>query len=165
MMIAAGCGGDDDGGDAAAPASTAATGSEGGDEGEAPPALAASSLSRAQYVQRANALCARAQKARQRAAADYQRDEDVDEVESFVAVLREVYAPTLAEQAADLRALGSPRGGEEQVEAILASMEATAEALGRLREIPDVALDRAAVRAERLARAYGLDTCAAETAS
>lgn len=147
----------------AAIAAAALLGAGCGDDSSGEPAAAGEtdrSLSRAEYVDKANALCVRGQRARRRAAATYRRERSSEEDVLIIALLKEVYAPMIGEQAGELRALGAPRGDEEKVEAVLLTMEETAEALRLIESLPDADLNAANSRAEAVARAYGLDACA-----
>jgi hypothetical protein len=145
-LLAAGCGGDDgsdggngDGGEAAAGQT------EAGGEGSAQSGAEGSSLSKKEYIARANAICKKAKKTVP--SGNGLKIEDVEEA-AFTALRRERES---------LEALAAPPKDEEQVEAIFAAHREAVEAL----EDPDDAAEDAPRYTEvaKLYRGYGITGC------
>lgn len=166
--LAAGCGGDEGPGDAAAGSNGNsngdATGSaEAGTEGsETPQPIETSQLSKAQYRKRANAICARHREQRYEQLDPYREEYPVSEEqdEYFAAVLEEVYVPTMGEMISELRELGAPKGERKKVEAIIAGFEkwvSTAEGLEGEQPPPEF-LNEVGRAGERAGN-YGLVEC------
>jgi hypothetical protein len=85
-----------------------------------------SSLSKAQYLKRAIALCSKARAERRAAARAYVKDVlasskpgDKSEEELLEEINDKIYVPMKEEQLAELRALGAPAGDEKVIEGIL----------------------------------------------
>lgn len=146
-LLMAGCGGDDDD----------ATG-----ETSAPP-IKASSLSKAQFVERANVACSkekekllgRAEAYRPPAGSQNQSAE-----EQLADRLKAVIVPTVEGEITAIRALGAPKGEEAEVEAILAAQRNGLEevsALDSVRSVNDVTIHFDEAR--KLANEYGITTC------
>jgi hypothetical protein len=162
-MLVAGCGGDDSN-DSASADDAAATGDSGngGGDGSSPAEepIATASLSKAQHVKRANAVCAKYREARIEELDAYREENPETLEEGFVGSLQDVYVPSMEEQMAVLRDLGAPRGDEDQVEAIVVAFERW---LGEVAEFegetPPAELQQGIIRAGNLASKYGLEEC------
>lgn len=121
-----------------------------------------SGLSKEEYIEQADAICAEADAKTQ----DIAPPKSAAELEDFVNQAEEVTAKLLA----DLRELEPPEEGRETVEQMLKKIE---EAMGYLPEIEEAARSRdtqqltavaqqlqsAASEANRLAQEYGLEKC------
>jgi hypothetical protein len=145
--IAAGCGGGDD---------TSGT-SSGGDE-------TAAGLSKAAFIKQGDAICADANEQGEKDAEEFAEDNDFQlekateaELEQAVA---DVLVPSLNRQAEEIGALGAPEGDEQQVEAIVASLEDAATAI---EEDPSLAFEAEVLKKpSQLATNYGFKVCGEE---
>lgn len=149
--IAAGCGG---GGDT----SGTTTSSSGGGE------TTAAGLSKAAFIKQGDAICADANEQGEKDAEEFAEDNDFQlekateaELEQAVA---DVLVPSLNRQAEEIGALEAPEGDEQQVEAIVASLEDAATAI---EEDPGLAFEAEALkRPSQLAASYGFKVCGEE---
>jgi hypothetical protein len=124
----------------------------GGNDSSSSTTVATSSLSKAQFVKKANAIC------------EQGRTKFVNYLSKEVALpeaIVDVVAPTLEEVTSEIRELGAPKGGESQVEAFLASMQRGTEEMVAKRETAKVLSDIEPPFEEsaKLAAKYGLDHC------
>ncbi|HEU4905901.1 MAG TPA: hypothetical protein VFT19_07270 [Solirubrobacterales bacterium] len=164
--MAAGCGGgdsDSSGGSSAVTGSTEAAGSA--DGGEAGPSLTdtgeslpESSLSKAQYIKRANELCARSQKERQAATRAYIKESAGKSGNQVESLIEDVYAPMTEAMLAELRALGAPSGDADAVEALVIALERRLEGTVAGGGLPEKQFKEVR-QAERQAQSYGLTAC------
>ena len=118
-----------------------------------------SSISGTEFMKKADAVC---RKASERLKADFaafakeKNNNPYPSLTEFEELITQVIAPSVNQKVAELRALGSPKGDEREVEAILA---ATEEGLKKRRK-PDESTCRRPVRQGEPARkAYGLKVC------
>jgi hypothetical protein len=125
------------------------------------------SLTKAEFVKKGNAICAKTEKEVEEGVEKFTKEHNFSETkppsEKQVAELAEgVLVPKVRKQLAEIRALGIPSGDEEEVEAIFAAAE---EALRKTEEDP-TAFGQGGVgpfvKANQLAREYGLTVCGAE---
>lgn len=139
LVLAAGCGGDDDattatGGEPASGetaqggAEREPTTSDGSADGEASGGeLKAGSLGKAAFVKRIGAVCERLRKGlTQKAVAFLQKragEEGSPEGEAAAEMYRAVLAPVIEAEVEAVRRLGAPAGDKKQIEAILAEYE------------------------------------------
>lgn len=170
-MIAFGCGGGDENSsdsDASNGSSQSAAGGPNGgpagvEEGSdaSRDTITTSSLSKAQFVKRANALCTRAREERLEAMNAYgEQNADLSQEERLVGVIKEVFLPTMEAQLAELRALGAPRGDRKQVERIIVAYEQSLDDIAELEGAESTpAINRDLNQAGALARKYGLREC------
>lgn len=139
--IVIGCGGGDDTGDS----STAA-------------------LTKAEFVKQADAICSDATQQSETEAEEFAEENDftlekADE-EQLEEAISAVLVPSLNQQAEGLSALGAPEGEEEQVEAIVTSLE---DAATEIEDDPGALLKGEALsEPSQLAAAYGLKVCGAQ---
>jgi hypothetical protein len=153
--MAVGCGDDDEAGGGTSAEVTAG----GSEESE----VTTSSLSKSQYVQRANRAC-------EGVRADYltelvsytqkHRSEGKPRSELARDTIREVLLPIAEAESTALRELGAPAGDEEQIEAILAAQQKAIDELAEAQEeleLGQVPTQFAA--AGKLARSYGMGGC------
>lgn len=142
-LLAAGCGGGDDGDTAT---------------GEA--------LSKAQFIKRADRICQQAFDAVEGETKEWAREHDIptdrepsDEVKEEL--VTEVIVPNLEQQADDVEALGFPSGDEQRVEAVLAALRSGAR---EVTEKPELVIEGKHVLSEAsgLAEDYGFEVCGDE---
>ena len=166
-LAVAGCGGGDSDdsatadGAAANGAAEAGGGSGGGGDGEASEPVATSSLSKAQYVKRANAICTRHRERRVKALDEYREENPEDsEEENFAGSLQSVYVPMMKEEIAELRELGAPKGDEQRIEKTWKSFEKWVEEAEDLEGAePTKQFNKEVIRAGNLAGNYGMIEC------
>lgn len=144
--IIAGCGGGDD-----------SSSSGGGDE-------TATTLSKSEFIKQADEICGDANAQSQTEAEEFAEENDFElekaGKEQLEEAISDVFVPSLNQQAEELAALGAPEGDEEQVEAIVTSLE---DAAGEIEDDPGIAFEADALKEpSQLAGAYGLEVCGAE---
>lgn len=154
-VVVGGCGGEEESGGSGA----------GEAQQTAPAPITTASLSKAQFVNRANSICERLDEEQAVALTEYAEERpDQSEEELLPGAIEEIFIPTKETQIAKLRELGAPRGEQKRVEAIVRAME---RALEDLQDAPqsepepsDGFFNRSTARARDLANAYELDECA-----
>jgi hypothetical protein len=177
-LIVGGCGGSSSGGSTAASGgeSTAAAHGEssgGGSGGESTGTTPAgggkettahsSSLSKAEFVEQANAICTRektkgleemgAYAKQHRGAATGQA-----KIELIGEAIQKVFLPSVQSQVNQIRALGAPAGDEQEVEALLDSLEEAVEKASQ-GTASSARFGQAFASSGKLAREYGLSDC------
>lgn len=167
VVAAAGCGGSD------------VSGSTGGASGEPTPtassspaavnAIAPSSLSKAEFVKRANGICGRRRGDWRRGFKYFVQERQPGggrtRGEAVVEAVKVIEAPTVRIQTEEIRDLGAPPGGRKQVEELVLAFEGAEEAALRLSSMKGkAAVDRLYIWAGQLAKRYGLDECASPLA-
>jgi hypothetical protein len=147
--IAVGCGGDD----------SSADGSGGSSEDAGP--VTTASLSKAQYVKQASALCKQRRESRFKEMEAYiQENPGGSEEDRLEGAVEEIQVPTMEAQFDDLRALGAPSGDEKQVEAIIVAYEKAIAAIDEVEGTKGAdKVNKLLNRGGELARAYGLVEC------
>jgi hypothetical protein len=139
----------------------------GGGGGGAETTETTSGLTKAEFVKKGNAICARTEKEIAAGVEKFTREHSVLKTkppsEKQIAELaEEVLVPKVRRQIDEIRALGIPSGDEEEVEAIFAAAE---EALKETEANPSV-FGKGGVgpfaKTNELAREYGLTVCGAE---
>jgi len=142
-------------------AASALAGCGGGGSEESPQPVATSSLSKAQWIRRATAICTENLESRLQQYATYTAQHSGESQEKiFGSVIQDVVVPGLEKRDAELRALGAPAGDEAQVEEILAALDRIAEVARGLEGGPPThAYEEAPDRALAVARKYGLTEC------
>lgn len=142
VAVALGCGGDDDSSSADA---------------------AGDSLGKAAFVKQANEACLEEREDSFEQVAAYQkkhRGEGGSQEEQMRRAIRAVLLSTIAAEIADLEALGMPEGDEQQVEAILASLEdAHEEAEEQTKTDPSKEVEDYFGAANKKLAGYGLESC------
>lgn len=151
-----GCGGGEDasGGDSTAAAS--------GGQAET---IETSSLSKAEFIKQAEAICAREGEHFLQLISSYMSSHAPKSGESEQEVaaegVRQTLLPKFQNQIDQIRELGAPAGEEEEVEAILAAMQRAVDALAKRKEVALATdIDQEFRPAGRLAIRYGLEYCA-----
>lgn len=167
--IFAGCGGSDDsegaanGSNGAGAASGSAEAANGSTSGSPEP-VAASQLSKQQYVKQANAICTRSREKRFEELDAFREENPIEgengQDEYLAAVLPEIYAPSMSSMLSELRDLGAPKGDEKQVEAIIVAFEDWVDTAEDLEgDEPPSDFFNEVNRATTLAGTYGLTQC------
>lgn len=144
-LVAAGCGG---GGDSSTDAST----------------IAASTLSKAEFLKQANAICKRGRSENFKDFATYIQSHPAKTGESpgeqFAKGVQATLLPNIESQIAQIRELGAPAGDVDQVETFLDTLQEKVDVVKRLHNVASrFPIDRIFRPAGDLARAYGLDYC------
>lgn len=125
-----------------------------------------SSLSKAEFVKKGNAICAKGEKEIEEGVEKFAKENNLSNKEPSKAQLKEltndVLIPIVRNQVDDIRALGIPSGDEQEVEAIFSGVE---EATAEIEEDPSLLNEVGAgpfAKSNRLAREYGLTKCGEE---
>lgn len=151
LFAVSGCGGGGDG--------DSATASSGG-----PVTVEAGSLSKAQFVKQARAICTKSHEGFERDAVRILKQQKADptkasEGDPEAELVLDAFVPNFQSQIDQVSELGAPRGDEDEVSAFLTALQ---EAVDGANQDP-----RAFVRSEadlgkapKLAKAYGLEECA-----
>jgi hypothetical protein len=127
-----------------------------------------SSLTKAEFVKKGNAICAAGNKEIEEQFADFAKEEDLNEkapptkAQSKNAA-EKVLIPTISGELEGLRNLGTPEGDEGEVDAILTAAE---EGLEKGEEDPVALIEEEGgdpfAKADELANEYGLSVCGEE---
>lgn len=131
--------------------------SSSGDNGS----IETSSLSKTQFIKRADAICA--------------RDELLGPITSYMTryensgpsqpelaadAVQKTLVPSLQEQINDIRSLGAPAGDEDEIEAFLVTFEGNLDSLTKLQRLSlNPQLESILKPSQKLALAYGLESC------
>jgi hypothetical protein len=153
-LILVGCGGG--GSDSTTTSSDSTTSS--GDSSTA-------SLSKAEFIKKADAICAAGGKRTQSEYAAYVEEKKLSAKKEptpaqFAEVSEKIQVPAFKRQAEEIRALGAPPGEEDQVTALVDAIDAGIEKVEEAD--PRKALESSSsmfVEADKLAIAYGLKVC------
>lgn len=135
------------------------TGCGGGSNGGTSTAV----LSKVEFVKRANALCAKGQEKLHSDFIAFSTEKNDNpnpsraEYEEFI---DKVVAPNLNREIAELQALGSPKGDEDEVEAMFAAVEEGLQGAEEKPEMVTIGNSKLFAKAIKLAAAYGLTACA-----
>lgn len=128
----------------------------------------ASSISKAEFVKKGNAICAKGEKEVEDGVEKFAEKNNLSErnpasSKQVEELAEKILVPAVRKQLNELRALGIPSGDEEEVEAIFAAVE---EALKETEEDPSVFGQEGGVgpfaKANKLSREYGLTVCGSE---
>jgi hypothetical protein len=146
---------------AACVAALSAGGCGGGDESTT---ITTSSISKDQFIRKANAICLKGRQQVETAASTFLA-ENPDALESknepdFSELTQTIFVPAIEQETEEIRALGAPQGDQGEVEAILTAVE---EGREKSEEDPKAAAlggSKAFKKADALAAKYGLDSCA-----
>jgi hypothetical protein len=126
-----------------------------------------SSLTKAAFVKKGNAICAKSEEEVAAGVEKLAKENNALEkkplsAKQMEAVAGEVLVPTVRKQLNEIRALGIPSGDEQEVEAIFAAVE---EGIEKTEEDPSAFAEGGSgpfVKANKLAREYGLTVCGSE---
>lgn len=120
-------------------------------------------ISKAEFVKRANAICAKANEELAKTSEEFAKEQNLSEknspTEAQVDQLSKLALPTIARQVEELRALDAPAADQGKIDAILSAAE---EAVEKGEQDPAAiygADGGAFAKANRLATDYGLDQC------
>lgn len=125
--------------------------------GSDPPTVSASSLDRAQFVDRVEAICARGRLQGLR----YQppSDERQLKTEAQAERIEDDLLPAIQQVVDEIYAVGSPRGEEAKVERLLVAMQAAIDAANEL-PVPSLErVERLFIKPGKLAKQEGLEAC------
>lgn len=126
-------------------------------------AIETSSLSKAEFVKQANAICAEGNEDLFTQLGTYlnkNASSSKDPEEVAADAMRQAVLPGVEGQIEEIRELGAPSGDEEQIEAFLAAQESSVESLEQQRSISlNTDVSSAFKRAGQLAQRYGLQEC------
>jgi hypothetical protein len=142
-LVAAGCGGGD----------SASSASSGG-----------SNLTKAEFINKAEAIC---DEEREKIVTEFNtyfarhKSSGKSEDELFADLIKEVLLPSVENDIKRLRALGTPAGEEERIDAFLSAQQRGVEEMSTLKTLPKgPAGEKYLEPASRLAKAYGIKHCA-----
>ena len=129
----------------------------GGGEDSSSPEPEAEPLSKAEFVEQADKICADGNQEIRTAAEEFPAQPSDEEVTQFA---EEVLVPNIQQQHDDIAALGAPEGDEDAVQAILDALQ---EGIDVVEQDPATLLssDDPFGEASDLAEAYGLVECSA----
>jgi hypothetical protein len=121
------------------------------------------SISKAQFVKQANAICAKTNRELVDSSEEFLNTKILRESKSLtkaqVIALSKLALPPITEQVEELRALGAPAGDEGKVDAILSAAEEAIEKGERDPAAIYGADGGAFAKANQLSSAYGLEKC------
>jgi hypothetical protein len=146
LALLAGCGGDD------------GAGGGGGDDG------ASAQVSKAELIERADAICARSRRRFQRGLASYVPPEvkrtegTVPSADTFAGAFEKFGLAAIQQQAEELRELAA-RGDDAELDAYVEALEAALRDVEGQDEVTGPEFLEAFAASTRQARAYGLDGC------
>lgn len=143
VVALAGCGGDDD-----------ASGSAEG--------VQTSSLSKKQYIAKANAICSKGGAEALALASAYRppQGETLNEAQLAVAAIQEALLPEFDEMIAEVEKLGAPSGERAEVEAVLLALERDVNSARKSLPADLAVLEKSFKRSAAQARKYGVKECA-----
>lgn len=125
--------------------------------------VTASSLTKAEFIKKADAICSKGEKQIQGEFVAYAtgHKEELEEPteESFATLADTIIVPGVEQEIEEIRSLGAPKGDEEKVEAILASLE---EGIEKADGTPRVMVENTSevfAKSGKLAKQYGLQVC------
>jgi hypothetical protein len=152
-LILVGCGGGS-GSDSTAPSSDATTSDS-----------STASLSKAEFIKKADAVCAAGGKRTQSEYAAYVEEKKLSAKKEptpaqFAEISEEIQVPAFKRQVEEIRAVGAPPGEEDQITALVDALDAGIEKVEEAD--PKKALESSSsmfVEADKLAVAYGLKVC------
>ncbi len=136
----------------------------GGDDGNE---VTASSLGKAEFIAKADAICAKGQRQVERNFGTFAKKTDLNiqqitknpTKEQVNGLVNTVLIPAIEEEITEIRALGAPAGDEDKIEAML---DATEEGIATAEDLPQTVLEQTGVAfgvGSRLAKEYGLTVC------
>lgn len=160
-LAVAGCGGGDEGTTAGDGGEAAAQAGAGGKEGESQSTGESAqpiSEAQAEFVAKANAVCTKQQQLLQAKLRQAFKSGPGSQHAALLRLTEDAIGPAMEAEAEELRALGAPRGDEEQVEAIAAALEALG-AEARKNPTRLVAGSGPFEKEQKLAQGYGIGAC------
>lgn len=122
-----------------------------------------STLSRTQFVKRANAICTKERESVPTRVAAYEKKAPagLSPAEAQAAGVQAVLLPTFESEVTAIRALGAPAGDEQTVDAILSAQSEAIEVVAAKKDInpEEGGFEHYFDQADNLMRAYGLNGC------
>jgi hypothetical protein len=122
-----------------------------------------SSLSKSEFVKRANAICTESSEGlfdRLGAYLNENASSSKHPEEVAADAMRQAVLPGVEQQIEEIRELGAPSGSEEQIEAFLVVQERSVESLKQQRSLSlNTDVTSAFKRAGQLAKRYGIQAC------
>jgi hypothetical protein len=132
--------------------------------GSAGGTIETSSLTKAEFTKRANRICLQGMEDALRAFFTYVRKNEgdsMDNAELETEGMHQLFLPKLEAQTDEIESLGAPSGDEDQIEAFLVAQRRSITSLAQRRELSLATnLDPAFRQSGRLARQYGIESCA-----
>jgi hypothetical protein len=129
--------------------------------------ITTSSLTKAEFIKKADAICAKGRQNTLPALAHYlQKHESsasssIDEHERFAGAIKAVFLPEIENQIREISELGAPSGDEQRIETLLDTLQQKIDVIKGWRSIPSrFPVDREFRPAGELARDYDLVDCA-----
>lgn len=158
-LAVGGCGGGSDSTTGSGGESTSSTAAGGGGE----TTVRSSSLSKAEFSEKAAAICTREKTKGLEAMGTYLKQHPgatgAAKIELIGEALQKVFLPAVQRQIDQIRALGAPAGDEEEIEAFLSSLQEAVD--GASQGTPSNGkFAQAFASSASLAHEYGLDACA-----
>lgn len=133
----------------------------GGDEGDE--TITTSSLGKKEFVKQVNAICAKREKEVLDGWEPYfkaHEDDDVPKGVLWANAQKAVMLPPVEAEIEEIRELGAPRGDEDQIEALLVSMQKAVDGTEEIEKVRSVFFtDPGFSRATVLASEYGIGEC------
>jgi hypothetical protein len=134
-----------------------------GDDGDTAPeggSVPTSELTKAEFIEEANAICKRSQQGLLKDLAAYQREHAAKSTTELSSGAAEtVTVPAVQDRIDRLSALGAPAGDKDRIEAFLTAMQGTVDAIARGGRSSGPQIGKELGKANEVARAYGLDAC------
>jgi hypothetical protein len=133
----------------------------GGDDDDGDDGATADSLTKAQYIEEADKICAEGNQEIEQAATEAFPDDTAPSAEDVESFASDTVEPTLRSELEQLQDLPAPDGDEQTLTALYGSLES---ALDKLADDPSLINDQAAsteafAEANRLAKQYGMTEC------
>jgi hypothetical protein len=121
-------------------------------------------LTKTEFIKQGDAICKQGNDASEKEAEEFAEDNDFKlekaSKEQLEEAVSEVLVPNLERQTEELDALGAPKGDEEEVEAIVTSLE---DATGEVEDDPGSVFEGDVLKKpSKLAEAYGFKVCGEE---
>jgi len=121
-------------------------------------------LTKVEFIKQGDAICKKANEQSETEAEEFADENDFElekaSDEQLEEAVAEVLVPSLNRQAEELDALGAPEGDEEQVEAIIVSLE---DATGEIEDEPSLVFEGQVLKEpSELAEDYGFKVCGEE---
>jgi hypothetical protein len=121
-------------------------------------------LTKTEFIKQGDAICKQGNDASEKEAEEFAEENDFDlekaSKEQLEEAVGEVLVPNLEQQVEELDALGAPKGDEDKVEAIIASLE---EATGEIEDDPGIVFKGDVLKKpSKLADEYGFKVCGEE---
>jgi hypothetical protein len=120
-----------------------------------------SSVGKAEFVKRANAVCEQQRAGLMKEVSSYENLHSDDKVGSFVDAVHWVFLPAIDEEIAKLEELEAPPRDEKRIDAMLYAQKAALDSVAVLPAVASVAAaERRFAKSGRQLHAYGLSACA-----